>query len=352
MHTTPKRRREMVQRFNEVRKDELKVRAYEIVAAEFGCTRDTVAAQIKLFRESEEFLTQEIPAKRETFEVLASADFEMQSPVIPTAKTTLIPTDGNRILEMVASDIHFPYEDAAAYQLFLDVATELQPDVLILLGDIMDCYAVSAHDKDANRGTPAAFKEELLYTRVKRNEIKERLPNARVIYKEGNHETRLSRYITKNAAVLSNLSCVTLPELLGLAELKIEWIGNDERLRVGKMWHIHGNEVAGAGMSPARLKYSRMQCSFIFGHHHQRDKHRPRAYDGSQHGAYANPCLCDLEPEYLHHAHSWSHGFTLIDHDTDGTFQVEETEVIKPHTRARSAKCNVRGRIYNVDLDQ
>ena len=332
-HLLPKEKRQAVQRFNVLAKDYGRTRAKVMVAEEYGVS----TASVDKWRNSHQ------P------EPITSSDFEykVEAPqYIPVERIE----EGERILEVVASDIHYPYQDAAGYELFVKVVTDLQPNILVLLGDIMDCYAVSAHDKDANRGTPAAFKEELVYARTKLGELRDRLPNTRIIYKEGNHETRLSRYISKNAAVLSNIAALTLPELLSLNELKIEWIPNDGRLRIGKMWHIHGNEIGGSGMSPARLKYTRMQCNFIFGHHHQRDKFRPRAYDGSQHGAYANPCLCDLEPEYAHHTHNWSLGFTIIDHDTDGTFQVEEIEIVKPSTRARIAKCNVRGQIYEVDI--
>jgi predicted phosphodiesterase len=332
-HLPPIEKRKAVARFEMLAKDLSKGDASQKVANEFGVT----TAAVNEWR------------KRYQPEPLTSSDFEYRVEPPKYSPTERI-EEGERILEVVASDIHYPYQDAAGYELFLEVVTDLQPNILVLLGDIMDAYAVSAHDKDANRATPAAFKEELVYARTKLGELRDRLPNTRIIYKEGNHETRLSRYITKNAAVLSNLSVLTLPELLSLNELKIEWIPNDGRLRIGKMWHIHGNEIAGGGMSPARLKYTRMQCNFIFGHHHQRDKFRPRAYDGSQHGAYANPCLCDLEPEYAHHTHNWSLGFTIIDHDTDGTFQVEEIEIVKPSTRARIAKCNVRGRIYEVEV--
>lgn len=329
MATPPKLRREIKELFKILCDEHRKMDAARMVAEKYPVSAGTVLRMCRV-------------------ESLTSSDFEIKPVPVMPSKATFITIERERILELVASDIHYPYEDRAAYELMLNVAEDLQPQVVVLLGDIMDCYAVSSHDKDANRATPAAFKEELQYTRRKLQEIRDRLPNTRIIYKEGNHETRLSRYITKNAATLSNLGCVTLPELLDLASLNIEWIGNDDRLRIGKLWHIHGNEVAGGGQSPARLKYLRMQCNFIFGHLHTRDKFRPRAYDGQQHGAYANPCLCDLEPEYAHHTHNWSHGFTIIDHDTDGTFQVEEIEVIKPTTRALEAKCNVRGRIYKV----
>lgn len=344
-HLHPHQWREVFKRYKELRRDHRKRTCYEMLAEEYGIGWATVNTHIVQMSRMD-ISTPDAPEPR--MEVLTSSDFEIvqiESP--PKSNTVLVPA-AERMLEMVASDIHFPYEDRAAYAVFLKVAEALQPQVLVLLGDVVDCYAVSAHDKDANRATPAAFRDELLYAKTKLGELREKLPNARVFYKQGNHETRITRYVTKNASALGNLKAVTLPELLNLEDLKIEWIANDARLRIGKLWHIHGNEVSGAGMSPARLKYQRMQCNVIFGHHHVRDKYRPRSYDGQQHGAYANPCLADLEPEYMHHTHAWSHGFTLIDHDVDGTFQVEETEIIKPFPRASTAKCNVRGVIYEV----
>lgn len=339
-HPTPKQRREMVAAYRQIRDDMSKTDAYRAVGEEFGFHAHTVAKAVR--NAPPETVT--VPLTYGVrVEALTSSDYEPQE--IPQGpKTTLIPIT-ERTLELIGSDIHFPYEDRDGYQLFFDVAVSLKPQILVLLGDILDCYAVSAHDKDANRATPAAFKEELIYARAKLNELRDALPKTRIIYKEGNHETRLSRYIQKNAAALSNLRETKLDALLGLKDLDIEWIANDERLRIGRLWHIHGNEIAGGGQSPARLKYQRMQCNFVFGHHHQRDKFRPRAYDGSQHGAWGNPCLCRLDAEYLHHAHNWSLGFTLVDHDADGSFQVEETEVIKT---AETAKCNVRGKIYTI----
>lgn len=337
---SPKEKREIVAEYEVLSHDFKRMDALRMLSEKYGIGTDAIRLWVRRAQAPE--------AKRPKLEPLTSSDFEVTQPIQEFANVTIKP-EGKRLLEMVASDIHFPYEDAGAYALFLEVAESLQPDILVLLGDIMDCYAVSAHDKDADRGTPTSFINEIVYTKTKLNEIRARLPETRIIYFEGNHETRLSRYINKNAAALSKLQSITLPEFLDLRSLNMEWIPNGGKLRIGRVWHIHGNEVAGGGQSPARLKYSRMQCSFIFGHHHQRDKFRPRAYDGSQHGAYANPCLCDLEPEYLHHAHNWSQGFTIIDHDTDLSYQVEEIEVIKG-TQSKSAKCNVRGKIYQVDI--
>lgn len=359
-HYSPQQKREFRDAFLRHCRNENRKRAYQLTGLEFNVSGDTIEKVIKQFTSGVidadgvkqvhrgEPRTQiptagepalSLPPVRPAIRDEYNNDITFDAPTQTETKYAV----HARTLEIVASDIHFPYEDPQAYAVFIQVVTDLQPDVIVLLGDIMDCYTVSAHDKDPNRATPAAFKDELLYTRTRLGDLRAAVPKARLIYFEGNHETRYSRYIAKNAPILKT-SARTIPELLQLNELNIEWIANGDRLRIGKMWHIHGNEIAGGGNSPARLKYQRMQCNFIFGHHHQRDKFRPRTYDGQQHGAYANPCLCLLEAEYLHHAHNWSHGFTIIDHDTDGTFQVEETEIIKP--APGQAKCNVRGKIY------
>lgn len=343
-HLSPKERRDLVARVNALFNDHNRGDAYKIAAKEAGVHPATAELWTTRFKREGIKVPLTYPVN---VEPLASADFEVITPEPASQKTVLVPIT-ERTLEMIVSDVHVPYHDQAAWQLFLDVAHDLQPQILVLLGDMMDMYGVSAHDKDPNRATPAAFKEELIVMRQFLQEIRETLPNTRIFYKEGNHETRLSRYILKNAPALSNLSVVTLPELLNLKDLSIEWIGNNERLRIGKLWHIHGNEIGGGGQNPARLKYLRMQTNFIFGHLHTRDKYRPMAYDGQQHGAWANPCLCRLDAEYLHHASSWSLGFSPVHHDSDGTFQVEETEVIK--TSGHSAKCFVLGKSYEVSL--
>jgi hypothetical protein len=165
--------------------------------------------------------------------------------------------------ELLGSDFHFPFEDKPSYGLFLKVAKDLQPDILCLLGDIADFYAVSAHDKDPNRATPSAFKSEIGYIREKLKQMRDACPDARMIFKSGNHETRLERYINKNAAALKDLDCLSIKSLLGLDELNIEYVPNEGRLKIGKLHHIHGNEVAGGGESPARLKYRRMGCNFV-----------------------------------------------------------------------------------------
>jgi hypothetical protein len=254
------------------------------------------------------------------------------------------------MLEIFISDVHFPFEDPAAYALVEKVIKKIQPDILFLGGDIVDMYAVSSHDKDPSRATPRYFQEEIEYSKEKLTKLRKILPNAEIYYKEGNHETRLTRFLLKNAPVLYGMKQVSLPYLLGLNELNIKWIKNGQRKAIGKLHHLHGNEIGGAGDNPAATKFKRMQCNFIFGHHHTQSKYSSRAYDGNIHAGFANPCLCDLEPEYLHHSHNWSHGFSVIDYAKNGDFQLDQIQIVKPGVHSAKAACMVRGIRFEVDL--
>ena len=253
-------------------------------------------------------------------------------------------------MEIFVSDIHYPYEDRAAYALFLEVVKELKPSILFLGGDIVDCYAVSAHDKDPNRATPASFKGEIGYAKEKLLELRQLLPDAKIYFKEGNHESRLQRYLRTHASALADLEELSLPSLLKLDTLNIKWIPNEQKFRIGKLWHLHGNEVAGSGQSVARLKFMRTLANIIFGHHHQKDDFVVRTYEESNKGAYANPCLCSLNVEYIHHPHTWSLGFSEIRYSKVGNFQVQQTIIIKENSQSRRASCLSNGKHYEVDI--
>ncbi len=60
---------------------------------------------------------------------------------------------------LIIPDLHAPYHDARAFALMLKVGKALRPKKIVIMGDFMDCYCVSDHDKDPQRAT--LLKEEL-----------------------------------------------------------------------------------------------------------------------------------------------------------------------------------------------
>jgi predicted phosphodiesterase len=245
------------------------------------------------------------------------------------------------MLELFASDIHFPYEDRAAYGLFVEVAKKVQPDLIFLGGDIIDCYSVSKYDRDPAR--KLTLQADLNYTVAELSKLREVAPNAEITFLEGNHETRLTRYLHSKAEELSVLDALNLQSLLRLQDLNIRWISNGTRTKIGKLWHLHGNEIAGGGsINVARQKFLSVQSNIIFGHHHVLQNYIKRDYEGNIRGAWANGCLCDVEPDYAHYT-EWTQGFTMIEYAPSGNFNVDQIPVIKRSIHSRQASCFFRG---------
>lgn len=221
--------------------------------------------------------------------------------------------------------------------------------MVFLGGDILDCYAVSQYDREPNR--KLTLQQDLDYAFEELSRLRKACPKGtEIMFLEGNHETRLTRYLQSKAEELSVLNALRLPELLKLDKLKIKWIPNGSRIKVGKLWHLHGNEIAGGGVNIAKSKFDRLGTNIIFGHHHKMQSFIKRNYEGEVCGAWANPCLSDLQPDYAHFT-DWVLGFTVIEYsDHTGNFNVDQVAIDKPHVNSRKASCFIRGKEYEAEV--
>lgn len=252
------------------------------------------------------------------------------------------------MLEIFISDVHFPFQDRASWQLTLDIIKHLQPQLIFLGGDIMDCYAVSQYDRQPDR--KLTLQQDLDYAHEELSRVRKYAgKSADIVYLEGNHETRLTRYLSSKAEELSVLEALQLPQLLKLDKLKIKWVPNGSRIRIGKLWHLHGNEIAGGGVNIAKSKFDKLGSNVIFGHHHKMQSYIKRNYEGEVCGAWANGCLSDLQPDYAHFT-DWILGFSLIEYGATGNFHVEQVAINKPHVNSTKASCFLRGNEYEVEV--
>lgn len=246
------------------------------------------------------------------------------------------------MLEIFMSDIHFPYEDKLAWPLALKIIKDLQPDLIYLGGDILDCYAVSAHDKDPKRSL--TFDEELTYARKQLGRLTDLAPKAKIKKKEGNHEDRMPRLLRKKAPELAYLDELTLPRLLDLKGLGIEWVPNSKVEKIGHLYHLHGNEVrlSSNTQNIALAMYRRFDTSIIFGHYHRLQRYSQRRLGEHPATALANPCLCDFEVPYDLFP-QWQSGLTVIDYSKSGFFQAEQVNFLSD---TEKAWCGVQGKGY------
>jgi len=228
---------------------------------------------------------------------------------------------------LILSDIHIPYHDEIAVAAAIAHGKKKKPDVIILNGDIGDFYGVSRHDKDPRRSLADeldAIRQFLFY-------LRKQFPNARILYKIGNHEARMEMFLVKNAPVLLGVSDFELPVLLKFEESKIELVPSLTLIRLGSLPIYHGHELP-QGMSspvnPARGIWMRVQESLICGHWHRTSEHtESTGLNKKLSSCWSTGCLCDLTPDYAI-VNRWNHGFAWVETQADGNYEVTNHKII------------------------
>lgn len=229
---------------------------------------------------------------------------------------------------LVLPDIHVPYHDMTAVQVALAWGKKRKPTHILLNGDFIDFEAVSAWDGDpADRN----LKVELDTAKEMLRHIRSVFPKQPIIYKEGNHDERLRKYIWKHAPELSGLPSITLPELLEFDEIGITCVGDKKKVRLGALTVFHGHEYRTPmtnPVNPARGLFLRAITSSLCSHYHQRSEHSEPTADGKLITTWSTGCLCQLSPNYQPYG-KWCHGFAFVQVKKDGVFDVLNPRIIK-----------------------
>jgi hypothetical protein len=203
---------------------------------------------------------------------------------------------------------------------------------VLLNGDIMDCGELSTHDRDPNE---ARLCDEVEMAGQFFEWLRSRLPKARIIWKEGNHEARAPRYLVRNApALCSGRTRITLPQLVGSEAHGVEWVGDGRVVMLGKLAVVHGHEFkGGGGVNPARWLFLQAVSTAMCGHFHRTSEHHEQGLDRRLHGVWSVGCACFLYPRWYRN-NKWNNGFALTDVSNDGSFRVTNRRILRDGTVA------------------
>lgn len=112
---------------------------------------------------------------------------------------------------------------------FIDTAERLQPDVVVLNGDIYDEYEFSAYNQDPRQ---VNIRKRYDFVKVKiLRRIRAACPNAQIDFIIGNHEQRILKLLADRSPsmkVLIDLMGVTFSQLLGLDEHQINLVSKSD----------------------------------------------------------------------------------------------------------------------------
>jgi len=156
-------------------------------------------------------------------------------------------------------DLHCPYNDKRATELMFDAMTGFKPDTVVIMGDWIDCLAVSHWSKDPRR--VMSLEEEARIAGV----YLDRITAKKKIFIEGNHENRLQRYLQEKAPELLPFS--DIPSILKLKERGWQHVAYKDYTTIGKLHLTH--DVGSAGRYNVYKTLDTFQSSVITAHTHR-----------------------------------------------------------------------------------
>lgn len=234
-----------------------------------------------------------------------------------------------------------PFHDERVINLAHTAIRELQPDNVVLTGDMLDLPAMSSFSQrdDWMHTTQRAI--DRYHTMLA--QIRADAPNAKIVAVHGNHEQRMDRMIRRDAAALAGirranaaheLSVLTVPYLCRYEELEVEavtgypngtyWL--EDNLRV-----IHGTVAKKGGQTASTYLRQSTGESVIFGHDHRLQLAYRTISQRAGHitVAAASPgCLCRVDGqvpspfysvddwgETVPQAMDWQNGLLVVQHN-------------------------------------
>lgn len=243
-----------------------------------------------------------------------------------------------RLEVVVGSDFHSWFVDPFALRVFIDTISLVQPDVVVLNGDVFDFPQISRHRKlpghfNLNLADEIEFGREHILKAVRMA-----APQADVLLVIGNHEYRLVNYLADTAPELAALPSLRFGELFGLDDLKIGLVvrqnflapyDKQKKRELQENWHVIGDTlVVTHGISCAKFaadeQLKRYQKSGTSGH-----THRPQIITANSLGTGAlswtsTPMMAGFAVgrDYVSEPSGWQMGFATFSIDTQNRIAV------------------------------
>ena len=278
---------------------------------------------------------------------LAVVPRKPESPIVPAReagifqrKAVVAPKRGARQV-VILSDQHAPYVDWDLHQAVLNLLNDLNPCQVVLPGDLMEFSSVSRHRtppqfQEVQRGLDSGYS-------VLRDYVAS-APNAQFDLLYGNHDVRLSHYLSDRAPELYGIrraelddsgelvSALSLRHLLRLDELGINSLDpgvNYESGQVAIGEHLavrHGSRALKHSGATALAHLNDLGTNIIVGHSHRLGQVFRTIYD-----VQGNPTVqtgieagylgtLELSETYTSGRPNWQQGLVVLDVHADDTF--------------------------------
>lgn len=205
-------------------------------------------------------------------------------------------------------DLHAPYIDGPALRCVLAFLRRYKPQVVFVIGDVVDFYQLSKFDRNPSR--LMELQTDIDAATIALRQIRQAAPQAKIYLLRGNHEYRLKRFLWTKAAELVSLRDLTVPHLLDLKTYNIQWV-EEGRMFYHGFCVKHGNLVRTRSGYTATGELEKVGISGLSGHTHRLAQVFKRN-DGGLFTWIECGCLCSLSPEYGEgQTMDWMHGLAF-----------------------------------------
>lgn len=208
----------------------------------------------------------------------------------------------------------------------LHVASSIQIDEIVVLGDYADFYSVSSHSKCSS--VKQLLIDEVESVNEELDKLDKLFPSQLKVMLCGNHEFRLARYIQNQA-----------PALFGVTDIrnlfKFDQRPNWRYVAYGpnQKHHVLGSKLIARHepLGPnAETTARKAMASIVHGHTHRIEMACSTSLTGEQHISFCPGWLGDKRNEtvfgYVKHHANWQLGFGIV-HVSDETKQFYPTIV-------------------------
>jgi len=151
-------------------------------------------------------------------------------------------------------------------------------------------------------------------------DIKDLFPNAKLIFKKGNHEIWFDKELWSNpklAAVIQHKYGSDIQSLLDLTANGWDFVDQRQAIYLGKLLLLHGHEMKKGGKYVANAALEYYKCDVAFNHFHRIDFAKFDVFGGQTIRSYALPCACDTNANYTGINNQWVDGFAICEFRID-----------------------------------
>ena len=235
---------------------------------------------------------------------------------------------------LVMGDIHLPYHDTKAITTAINYAIEAglkdagKKGIILLNGDVIDWYRLSKFEIDPRQRT-SLF--ELDVGKKFLESLRTHFPEARIIYKQGNHDARYDLYVMQKAPELFGMSNIRYEQALDMFNIGVEYVDRKRPIYTEELTYLHGHEFwtsVNNPVNPARGAFIKAHACTVTAHNHQTSQHTEPNIRGTDITCWSIGCLCHLHPLYMP-INKWNHGFLIHSFNSQGKFQIDNKRIVK-----------------------